>query len=280
MAGINSGPTPWWQLPEYAGKAPNLEASAPSGYTYDKVRMAYVPIVGSAPDVLAQRDKQQSQQDALRSTLMSMIGSASASASPSAPASMTLPPQVSFSGGSGSATPIYQQLDDVPEVEAPDNSAAQAAIFARAKDKVGLQTAGSLASLRSALAGRGMLGGGGERRGVSNILTAGQAQLGDTTREQAIQDSNRSADFAKMGYEGAISQRGQNITQRGQSIAANDAAASRALSASQSDFSGRIAQRSQDMSAADSAANRSQAASLAATQARNSSVNTLLARLY
>src|SRR3954465_2637129 len=82
----------------------------------------------------------------------------------------------------------------------PDNSGAQANIFARAKDKVGQETAGSLTSLRSALAGRGMLGGGAEVRGTQNILTAGQGELGDTTREQAVTEANRQSDFAKTGY--------------------------------------------------------------------------------
>ncbi len=136
-----------------------------------------------------------------------------------------------------------------------------------------------------------MLGGGGERRGVTNILTAGQGQLGDTAREQAVSDVNRATDFAKMGYEGAISQRGQDVTQREQTIAAGNSAADRALAAASTAFSGGITQRGQNIGSSDAAAGRSLQASedaanrdltakLAASSARNASVNTLLSRLY
>lgn len=268
---IQSGPTPWWQLPEYAGKSPVLTSPAPDGYKYDPVKMNYVPIAGSPSDVLAQRTRQQSIDDSMRAKLVGMLDSSmSSSGGSSAPSSA--PVGFSYredrSGGGGGS-----DLPGVAPVTLPDNSAAAAAAFARAKDKIGAQTAASVTSLRSALAGRGMLGGGGERRGVTNILTAGQANLGDTSREQAVSDVNRETDFAKMGYEGALTQRGQDVTQRGQDIAANDSAASRSLAAATTDYTGRVNQ-------SESAANRTLQSNLASRASRTSSVNTLLSRLY
>jgi hypothetical protein len=131
----------------------------------------------------------------------------------------------------------------------PDNSVAQANIFARAKDQVGQETAGSLASLRSSLAGRGMLGGGAEVRGTQNILQTGQGQLGDTTREQAVTEANRQSDFAKTGYEGAITQRGQDVTSRGQDLDAQTAARNLAFNAAKTNYEGQITQRGQNITA-------------------------------
>jgi|GEM_PF-5987221 len=283
MAGVqSSGPTPWWQLPEYAGKSPVLTSPAPAGYTYDPVQMRYVPIAGSPSDVLAQRTREQGIQDDTRARLLGMLGasSTSSSGSSSAPSSVANSSPVNFSYVNGVSQSSPESLPQIDRIDLPDTSAAAAAAFARAKDKVGAQTAGSVTALRSALAGRGMLGGGGERRGVTGILTAGQANLGDTAREQAVSDVNRATDFAKMGYEGALTQRAQDVSQRGQTIAANDSAASRALQAATTDYSGRISQRGQDIGASESAANRSLQADLAAKAARSASVNTLLSRLY
>jgi len=299
MAGaLTSGPTPWWQLPEYAGSATNLSASAPAGYTYDPVSMGYRPIAGSPTDILAQRsrvqsiedaarvrqqayeDSQRSAADQMRARLFDMLNSTSSAS--------TVPVRTGGSSGVGSVSfgypaigaPLPAAMQEVAPVALPDNSAAAAATFARAKDQVGAETAGSMTALRSALAARGMLGGGGERRGVTNILTKGQGELGDTTRTQAVSDVNRATDFAKMGYEGAITQRGQDVAQRGQTIGANDAAAGRALSAATTSFEGGIQERGQDISSADAAAARATQAQIAANAARNASVNTLISRLY
>jgi len=202
----------------------------------------FIPIVGSGQDLLDQRRRQQELEDQARATTnmrverdyrdrdflrTKLIGMLDRPVE-QATASGTLGAGV----GGGDLPP------EIGRIELPDTSAAQANIFARAKDRVGLQTAGSLASLRSALAGRGMLGGGAEVQGTQNILTAGQGQLGDTTREQAIQEGNRLTDFAKAGYEGAIQQRGQDIAARGQDISARNAAADRALAANRTRYEG------------------------------------------
>jgi|SRR5262245_6779707 len=207
----------------------------PTGYTTDPNTGRYIPIVGSGADVLQQRDRQQRLEDDARQRTLSWETAdrtARDNLRTKLMGMLDRPIETMASTGYGTGTGGAGAGDvalppEVGAIQLPDTSAAQANIFARAKDKVGLETAGSLASLRSALAGRGMLGGGAEVRGAQNILTAGQGQLGDTTREQAIQDANRLTDFAKIGYEGAIQQRGQDISARGQDISARNAAADR-----------------------------------------------------
>lgn len=97
------------------------------------------------------------------------------------------------------------------QIQTPDLREAQDAEFARAKDKVGMSSSAALASLRSSLGGRGMLGGQGEYRGTQNVATAGLGQLGDVAREQAIQGGAADRQQALAGYSGQVTQRGQDI---------------------------------------------------------------------
>lgn len=248
MGGGGSAPVPWWQLPNQPQAANNLDASAPAGYQYDRVKMAYVPILGSATDALSQRLRQQSIEDRLLGALTGSFGASTGDdgGDYGSISGGSAPPPEAYGGVGGGSVPSFSLPPEAAPapaatISAPDTSAAQAAIFARAKDKVGLETAGSLTALRSALAGRGLLGGGREVRGTSNVLTAGQQQLGDTTREGAIQEATRMNDFAKLGYQGAIEQRGQDIT-------TSEGAANRALQAATTNYTGQITQRGQDVS--------------------------------
>jgi hypothetical protein len=287
---------------------------APEGYTYDPNSGRLIPIAGSATDVLAQRtrtqgiedaargqataaasrrmsleDQDRAARDTLRNRLVGLLDRPEYSSSDTSAgaASGTLAPLTPFDlssfkfdggGGGGAALPA-----EVGTIALPDTSAAQANLFARAKDQVGLQTAGSLSSLRSALAGRGILGGGAEARGTQNVLTAGQGQLGQVSRDQAIQEAGRLTDFAKIGYEGAITQRGQDITARGQDIQAQEAARNAALDAAKTSYEGQIAQRGQNVTQRGqdvaAAADRA-AAARAAAATRNASVTSLLGKLY
>jgi hypothetical protein len=108
-------------------------------------------------------------------------------------------------------------------VAAPDTAGAQAALFAREKDRVGEVGRSSLTALRSALAGRGMLGGGAEAKGTRDVITAGMRELGETGREQTIQEANRQNQWARTGYEGALQQRGQDIAARSSDMARESA---------------------------------------------------------
>lgn len=234
--GGRSAPVPWWQTPGQADAANNLDKSAPPGYQYDRVQMRYVPILGSATDALAQRARQQGIIDQLLSGFGAGSGGSAAPVSyPSAIPSAPAPPMVLPSGGT--------MAERIPTVALPDDSAAQAANFARAKDQVGQETAGSVTALRSALAGRGLLGGGMEVKGTSNILGRGQGELGDTTRTNLTNEAKRIDDFAKLGYQGAIEQRGQDIT-------TSEGAANRSLAAATTNYQGGVTQRGQDITQA------------------------------
>ncbi len=306
MAGSVGVPTPWWQIEGPVGRSPaaaaaNLDASAPPGYQYDRVQMKYVPIVGSATDALAQRTRAQQIQDDLLKTLTGggtgtgtgtgdvAFGAANVGGSMNG-GSFAPPPPVAYGGGGyfgGGGAPAPAGPAAIPRVQAPDTSAAQAAVFGRAKDQVGEETSGAMAALRSALAARGLLGAGVEGKATANVLTKGQQQLGDTTREQAIQEGQRLSDFAKLGYQGDIEQRGQDIT-------TSEGAANRALSAANTQFSGGVTERGQDIGAGNSAADRALDAAktaylgqvtqrgqtLSAAQGRLTATDALLSKLY
>jgi hypothetical protein len=109
--------------------------------------------------------------------------------------------------------PFQSAGSPTAQIQMPDLSAAQNAAFARAKDREGQLAQGALQGLRSQLGGRGLLGSGAEGRGTANIANRGLANLGEVNREQAIQGANANVDAAKLGYQGAIQQRGQDITQ-------------------------------------------------------------------
>ncbi len=160
-----------------------------------------------------------------------------------------LPPRV----GSGGGLPDYQTFDSggsggggtggvspVTHISQPDQSAAEAAVFGKAKDQVGQETSGALAGLRSAMASRGLLGGQGEYRGTAGVINRGQGELGDVSRQQAvthlgnemdINKSNQAADLAGRGQDISantarrgqnmdytLGGRGQDVSQRGQDI--------------------------------------------------------------
>lgn len=139
--------------------------------------------------------------------------------------------------------PIYQQMGGggaMPQIQMPDMGAAQAAAFARAKDQVGRTGASALAGLRSAMGARGMLGSGNEFRGLGNIAQAGLGELGNVSREQAIQEAQARSQAALTGYQGAITMRGQDQ----QNLQAqNQLAQNLALG----QYQGAITQRGQDM---------------------------------
>lgn len=183
------------------------------------------------------------------------------SSTPGSPGGGTggLPPRVGGPGSGGA--PGYETFGDgggpsspVAQISKPNQDASEAAVFGKAKDKVGQQSAGALAGLRSALASRGMLGGQGEYRGTQGVITRGQGELGDVTRQQAmthlqnemdIDKANLGASVAGRGQDisAATSRRGQNmdytlggrgqdVTQRGQDIQFEESKAQMALTKS------------------------------------------------
>jgi len=98
-----------------------------------------------------------------------------------------------------------------PAAPAVDPQAAKDAAFARAKDKIGLDTRASMTALRESLAGRGALGSGVEGGGMASLLGEGAGNLSDVVSNQTAYDVAGNNARADRNYEGALKQRGQNL---------------------------------------------------------------------
>jgi hypothetical protein len=146
-----------------------------------------------------------------------------------------VPGTQSGSGGSGGSSGGYDEIAPV------DTSAATSAEFAHAKDQVGLESSGALAGLRSALGGRGLLGGGLEERGTASAANAAAGQLGDVSREQATTAADLAQKNAETNFQGRITERGQNFQKE---EAANSLASGERLGQLSAD----VTQRQQDIS--------------------------------
>lgn len=220
MAGVSLGPTPWWQLPQGGGRSgqqtlDNLVKSAPSGYEYDPVKMAYVRTPTSAGERV-----NQFQSAAMGNSLSGLMGAAGIN---TGTAAQTSGGGV-MAGGSGIA-PGSQ----VPGVGPIDTSAEDSAIFGRAKDTAGKSARSSIESLRGLLGETGQLGGGAEAQATREIGETALGQVLDVNRTQAINNSQRAFDTARTNQAAAI-------TQRGQDIAAQEAAARLAQEQAQLEF--------------------------------------------
>lgn len=108
----------------------------------------------------------------------------------------------------------------VPHVGPADPTAANAAAFARAKDQAGETARGALTGLTSQLGAHGQLGSGAGARATGGIVNRAAQGSNEITREQAIQGVDTNNRFAETNYQG-------DITQRGQDLAAQEAAANR-----------------------------------------------------
>lgn len=150
-------------------------------------------------------------------------------------------------GGGGGSSPVQG-------VAPVDTSGAERAAFARAKDQTGQAATGAMAGLRSALGGRGMLGSGGESRGIQSIAGRGLGELGDVSRQQAIDASGLAERTATTNYQGGIAQRGQDVTKRGQDVTANTSANEIGAGMAKTGYEGAINQRGQDIQAQQAAA--------------------------
>jgi hypothetical protein len=206
-------------------------------------------------------------------------GATGSSSIPWGASGMSLPPQVSGpSAGatiqSGATPPRIADTQDparIAHIQTPDMTAANAAAFARAKDQVGQTSRGALTGLAGAMAGRGISGSGVEGRGITSVINQGQGQLGDVSRQQAIEQAQLAEQNALAGYQGDISQRatdigsmdtrrGQDIGQRGQDISAQEAATNSLVAQRAQDqamaglgYQGGITQRGQDIGASQNA---------------------------
>lgn len=123
-----------------------------------------------------------------------------------------LPQLMSAVGGTG----IEPGVSGSPE---PNDLAAENAIYARAKDTAGLQSRAALRGLYDTMSERGFSGSPVEAASVPGVVNAANAQLGDVNREQMIQSLSRARSVADRNYAGRLTQRGQNISARGQNLA-------------------------------------------------------------
>lgn len=218
--GMSSGPSPWWQQPGQGERRSNLETQAPPGYQYDPVKMEYVKtgaeIGNYAGDAL----------NALKAKVPGMFGPSTSS--------MTGSGGPGGAGGGAAAGVQLGGMGGTPQahIAGPDNTEANAAEFARAKDRVGEIGRGALTGLRSSMGSRNMMGSGIEGKQTADVIQSGQGQLGEVVRDQAITNSNQDNANAVTGYQGDITQRGQD-----QNAAATE-------------YQGKITQRGQDMNAA------------------------------
>lgn len=210
-----------YQSPQPAGQ------KTPSGYTWDEVQKRYVPYAGSAragqEDLMRQRERQDAamrQQQELFGKFATMPGlqlpqMPQMAGVPTPPPAPTFQPPPTATAG---VLPGRESFDT------PALNAADQEIFNRAKDQQGKIARSALTGLQSSLAGRGMLGGGRERQGTSDIVQQGAEALGNLTREQAIQQAQQAQRNAETAFQGGI-------TQRGQDISANQSNAQNALNA-------------------------------------------------
>lgn len=118
-----------------------------------------------------------------------------------------------FGGGSSQMQPNFASgpISAVGHIGMPDQTGAENATFASAKDRVGQNSKAALSALNDAMAGQGMLGSGAQVQGSRDIIQSGMGELGDVRRQQAVTHAGNALDVAKMGYQGDIAQRGQNI---------------------------------------------------------------------
>ena len=114
----------------------------------------------------------------------------------------------SAASGTGGAAP------NIAAPTMPDPTAANAATFANAKNQVGQTSRASLDALNGELGSQGMLGGGAAVQGARDVVNAGQTELGNVTNQQAITNAQTANQFAQTAYQGAITQRGQDIQQQ------------------------------------------------------------------
>jgi hypothetical protein len=114
-------------------------------------------------------------------------------------------------GDGGAAPPVMPTPAHVTGPSEADRSASEAAIYGRAKDKVGLETRASMNALAGEMGSRGMSDSTFMANAAGGILQQGQMNLSDTDRTQAIEALKRKSDVEDRNYAGDVSQRGQDI---------------------------------------------------------------------
>lgn len=144
------------------------------------------------------------QNDLMRERLLGMVSSS-----------------MSSGGGGGSISAPQVAAPTAPSGAGVDTAtdAAQSASFAKAKSRAGAMARASYSGLKGELADSGLLGGGTQARGLVDRLVSATNPLSDVNTAQlgenatnARHNQDLGADMAKTGYQGAIAQRGQDLS--------------------------------------------------------------------
>lgn len=93
----------------------------------------------------------------------------------------------------------------------PNEAAARAAAFARAKEQAGSTARAGLDSLYDVMASTGRSGSAVEAGAAGQVAAGTAGDLNDFTREQYIQDLDRSREVSDRNYQGDLTKRGQNM---------------------------------------------------------------------
>jgi hypothetical protein len=128
----------------------------------------------------------------------------------------------------------------VPNVGPIDQTAANAGIYAQAKDTAGQQGRASLESLRGLLGESGGLGSGAEAQGTRDIVENAAGQVGQVNRDLA-------ATNAKTSLTTALANQQAGVTERGQDIQAQEAQARLAQEQAQLQFDNAMAQQNRQL---------------------------------
>ena len=132
-------------------------------------------------------------------------------------------------GGTGTST----TNGSVPYPQQQIQSAQDIA-FARAKDRVAENARASMSALAGEMAGRGIASTPGNASGIqenaeASVLNAGGGELADVISQQASDEAAQAAAGYNTAYQGGITQRGQDITQAGNVLAAKTGLANSVL---------------------------------------------------
>lgn len=95
---------------------------------------------------------------------------------------------------------------------AANEEAARSAAFARAKEQAGQTALSSLTALHDVMDNSGRMGSSQEAQGEAAVVGGARGDVNDFTREQLINDLNRSSAISDRNYAGDLTRRGQNLS--------------------------------------------------------------------
>lgn len=119
-------------------------------------------------------------------------------------------------GGGTAPPPAPAPVAPIGSPADADPTAAQNAAFAREKDVIGQTGRGALTSLDDALAGQNLTGSSIAANQTGEVVRGTQEELGNVARDQATTALQRAQAVADRNYAGRLTQRGQDISQQGQ----------------------------------------------------------------